>query len=91
MAPHVDPRIQSPRPETPEPSSRQGRRNAQLDSQLLDADGAVSDKVCLTRDPNILRWCLTDIYGSCSSNAAFVISSPSIARHPQRVPENTTL
>jgi hypothetical protein len=38
-------RMQSPRPETPEPSSKQGRRNAQLDAQLLDADGAISDKL----------------------------------------------
>ncbi|OJA14851.1 hypothetical protein AZE42_00790 [Rhizopogon vesiculosus] len=45
MAPHIDSRIQSPRPETPEPSSRQGRRNPQLDAQLLDADGAVSAKL----------------------------------------------
>ncbi|KAG1877893.1 hypothetical protein DFJ58DRAFT_712548 [Suillus subalutaceus] len=37
--------MQSPRPETPEPSSRQGRRNPQLDAQLLDADGAISDKL----------------------------------------------
>jgi hypothetical protein len=37
-------RFQSPRPETPEPDSRQGRRNAQ-NVQLLDEDGAISDKV----------------------------------------------
>ncbi|KAG2158348.1 uncharacterized protein EDB93DRAFT_1077302 [Suillus bovinus] len=46
MAPNnFDLRMQSPRPETPEPSSKQGRRNAQLDAQLLDADGAISDKL----------------------------------------------
>ncbi|KAH7923880.1 hypothetical protein BV22DRAFT_977770, partial [Leucogyrophana mollusca] len=38
-------RIQSPRPETPEPSSRQGRRNTQPDVQLLDDDGAISQKL----------------------------------------------
>ncbi|KAF8447579.1 hypothetical protein L210DRAFT_2804296 [Boletus edulis BED1] len=37
-------RVQSPRPGTPEPSSRQGRRNAQQDAQLLDDDGAISQK-----------------------------------------------
>ncbi|KAG1803661.1 uncharacterized protein HD556DRAFT_599204 [Suillus plorans] len=47
MAPNdFDLRMQSPRPETPEPSSKQGRRNAQFnDAQLLDADGAISDKL----------------------------------------------
>jgi len=38
-------RVQSPRPGTPEPSSRQGRRNAQQDAQLLDDDGAISQKL----------------------------------------------
>jgi hypothetical protein len=36
---------QSPRPDTPEPGSRQGRRNAQPGVQLLDDDGAISDQV----------------------------------------------
>lgn len=38
-------RVQSPRPETPEPASRQGRRNAQMDSQLFDDEGGISEKV----------------------------------------------
>ena len=38
-------RIQSPRPETPEPESRQGRRNAQPGAQLLDDDGGISEQV----------------------------------------------
>ncbi|KIJ16803.1 hypothetical protein PAXINDRAFT_112904 [Paxillus involutus ATCC 200175] len=44
---HRDPdsRVQSPRPGTPEPSSRQGRRNTQTDTQLLDDDGAISQKL----------------------------------------------
>ncbi|KAG6890461.1 hypothetical protein C0992_001508 [Termitomyces sp. T32_za158] len=33
----------SPRPETPEPSSKQGRRNAGV--QLLDDEGAISDQL----------------------------------------------
>lgn len=37
--------IQSLRPETPEPGSRQGRRNAQPGVQLLDDDGGISDQV----------------------------------------------
>lgn len=41
----IDSRMQSPRPGTPEPSSRQGRRNTQPDAQLLDDDGAISQKV----------------------------------------------
>lgn len=41
-------RVQSPRPETPEPDSRQGRRNPRAAGvQLLDDDGAVSAQVCL--------------------------------------------
>ena len=42
-----DSRVQSPRPDTPEPSSRQGRRNPQPGAQLLDDDGAISEKVIL--------------------------------------------
>ncbi|KLO12607.1 hypothetical protein SCHPADRAFT_929112 [Schizopora paradoxa] len=37
-------RVQSPRPETPEPDSRQGRRNAETGVQLLDVEGRISDK-----------------------------------------------
>lgn len=40
-----DSRVQSPRPGTPEPSSRQGRRNTQPDTQLLDDDGTISEKL----------------------------------------------
>ena len=37
---------QSPRPETPEPDSRQGRRNSPAAGvQLLDDDGAISVQV----------------------------------------------
>lgn len=38
-------RIQSPRPETPEPDARQGRRNLETGVQLLDNEGAISEKV----------------------------------------------
>ena len=38
-------RIQSPRPETPEPDTRQGRRNWETGVQLLDDEGAISEKV----------------------------------------------
>ncbi|KAA1474925.1 hypothetical protein DENSPDRAFT_782634 [Dentipellis sp. KUC8613] len=38
----LESRVQSPRPETPEPGSRQGRRNTEPDVQLLDVDGAIS-------------------------------------------------
>lgn len=43
-------RVSSPRPETPEPDSRQGRRNARAAGvQLLDDDGGISEQleVCL--------------------------------------------
>jgi hypothetical protein len=35
----------SPRPETPEPSSIQGRRNTETNVQLLDDEGVISDEV----------------------------------------------
>lgn len=38
-------RFGSPRPETPEPGSRQGRRNAQPGPQLLDDEGCISEQV----------------------------------------------
>jgi len=37
-------RVQSPRPETPEPDSRQGRRNTEAGIQLLDVEGRIGDK-----------------------------------------------
>lgn len=41
-------RINDPRPDTPEPSSRQGRRNGNsTDVQLLDDDGGISRQVCV--------------------------------------------
>ena len=44
-----DLRVSSPRPETPEPDSRQGRRNARAAGvQLLDDDGAISEQVSST-------------------------------------------
>jgi hypothetical protein len=71
---HRDPdsRVQSPRPGTPEPSSRQGRRNTQTDTQLLDDDGAISQKVapyllcrlgCLSLTSSVqLEACLKHIF-----------------------------
>ena len=57
-------RVQSPRPETPEPESRQGRRNPRAAGvQLLDDDGAVSAQVrrvvtflCLCSDAYWSSW-----------------------------------
>ena len=45
----LDSAVQSPRPETPEPESRQGRRNPQPGVQLLDDDGGISDAVSLNQ------------------------------------------
>jgi GTPases - Sulfate adenylate transferase subunit 1 len=39
----IDSGMHSPRPETPEPGSAQGRRNAGV--QLLDGEGGISDQV----------------------------------------------
>ena len=56
-------RMDSPRPETPEPATRQGRRNGAEGVQLLDDDGAISVQVrikmccivycCLTRSDQL--------------------------------------
>ncbi|OBZ75838.1 hypothetical protein A0H81_04175 [Grifola frondosa] len=49
----------SPRPETPEPDSRQGRRNArEAGVQLLDDDGAISEE---------LEFCLKHIFAKYCS------------------------
>ncbi|KAI0934169.1 hypothetical protein AcV5_006104 [Taiwanofungus camphoratus] len=40
-----DLRVNSPRPETPEPDSRQGRRNGAAGVQLLDDEGAISEQL----------------------------------------------
>ncbi|EIN07480.1 hypothetical protein PUNSTDRAFT_136160 [Punctularia strigosozonata HHB-11173 SS5] len=59
-------RYQSPRPETPEPDSRQGRRNAQ-DVQLLDEDGAISEQ---------LEQCLKHIFAKyCTPPCPFANDS----------------
>ncbi|KAH8117330.1 hypothetical protein DFH11DRAFT_1816471 [Phellopilus nigrolimitatus] len=42
--PNEPTRMQSPRPETPEPYVSQGRRNAPTGVQLLDNEGGISDK-----------------------------------------------
>jgi hypothetical protein len=47
MGEGFDSGMQSPRPETPEPGSQQGRRNAQPGVQLLDDDGGISVQVGL--------------------------------------------
>lgn len=45
-------RMQSPRPETPEPYVKQGRRNDPVSVQLLDDEGAIGDQVRLS--PSLL-------------------------------------
>lgn len=42
--------MDSPRPETPEPATRQGRRNGVEGVQLLDDDGAISVQVRIVLD-----------------------------------------
>ncbi|KAL4068006.1 hypothetical protein J3A83DRAFT_4097201 [Scleroderma citrinum] len=53
-----DSRVQSPRPETPEPSSRQGRRNTQPDAQLLDDDGTISEKLEACLKHIFAKYCI---------------------------------
>lgn len=46
---HIVNRLQSPRPDTPEPDIRQGRRNLSTEGgatvQLLEVDASISDQV----------------------------------------------
>ncbi|KAN0076961.1 hypothetical protein V8E55_010816 [Tylopilus felleus] len=56
---HFDSRVQSPRPGTPEPSSRQGRRNhTQPDAQLLDDDGTISQKLEACLKHIFTKYCM---------------------------------
>ncbi|KAF9246184.1 hypothetical protein BU15DRAFT_84981 [Melanogaster broomeanus] len=50
--------MQSPRPGTPEPCSRQGRRNTQTDIQLLDDDGAISEKLEACLKHIFTKYCI---------------------------------
>jgi len=68
MAHDSDLRIHSPRPETPEPESRQGRRNAQPGAQLLDDDGGISEQ---------LEYCLKHIFAKyCTPPAPMTSPAP---------------
>lgn len=68
-------RLQSPRPGTPEPSSRQGRRNTQPDAQLLDDDGRISEK---------LRACLEHIFTKyCEPRPPSVCKGRALLKPPQ--------
>ncbi|KAH8107031.1 hypothetical protein BXZ70DRAFT_269763 [Cristinia sonorae] len=52
-------RVQSPRPETPEPDSRQGRRNPTAAGvQLLDNEGAVSPQFELSLRHIFAKYCM---------------------------------
>ncbi|KAF9453218.1 hypothetical protein P691DRAFT_79227 [Macrolepiota fuliginosa MF-IS2] len=58
----------SPRPETPEPSSIQGRRNINANIQLLDDEGAISDQ---------LEICLKHIFAKYCTPPPTEMQSPS--------------
>ncbi|KXN85463.1 hypothetical protein AN958_11267 [Leucoagaricus sp. SymC.cos] len=58
----------SPRPETPEPSSIQGRRNINANVQLLDDEGAISDQ---------LEACLQHIFSKYCTPPPNPTQSPS--------------
>lgn len=92
-------RVQSPRPETPEPDSRQGRRNTEKGVQLLDIEGRLSDKVhrrfcgiCFNSSDEWMdqfERCLAHIFAKyCTPRPA--TSHPSGPRH-QIQPETTLL
>ncbi|KAF9005571.1 hypothetical protein BDQ17DRAFT_1353393 [Cyathus striatus] len=70
-----DSNAQSPRPDTPEPSSVQGRRNAGV--QLLDDDGCVSDE---------LEACLKHIFAKYCEPPAVVPSHRDEKRTALREP-----
>lgn len=60
-------RTQSPRPETPEPDSRQGRRNPpEAGVQLLDDDGAISVQVRTPVQSRVCRACSAEGGVGCS-------------------------
>ncbi|KAL6305422.1 hypothetical protein BKA93DRAFT_825112 [Sparassis latifolia] len=50
-------RMFSPRPETPEPESRQGRRNGASGVQLLDDDGGISQQLELCLKHIFAKYC----------------------------------
>ncbi|EJD05817.1 uncharacterized protein FOMMEDRAFT_104082 [Fomitiporia mediterranea MF3/22] len=73
-------RYQSPRAETPEPFVRQGRRNAPVGVQLLDDEGAVSEK---------FERCLKHIFAKyCTPKATPPSASKSLDAQLLVPPEN---
>ena len=73
-------RVYSPRPDSPEPDSRQGRRNPPPGVQLLDDEGSISEQVrpldILLRvwsahaDPWLPLLSLNDVFCTSSRNTA---------------------
>lgn len=84
MAQNAELRIQSPRPETPEPESRQGRRNPQPGAQLLDDDGGISEKVRVHFPSYLALESLKTRIHNLSSNIASSTYSRNIAHHPRQ-------
>jgi len=74
MNTHLINRLQSPRPDTPEPDIRQGRRNLSMEGgggttvQLLEDDGGISDQ---------LEGCLKHIFSKyCTPPSAVASQAP---------------
>ncbi|KZP24793.1 hypothetical protein FIBSPDRAFT_950833 [Athelia psychrophila] len=69
---HIVNRLQSPRPDTPEPDIRQGRRNLSTEGgatvQLLEVDASISDQ---------LEGCLKHIFAKyCTPRSAAATQAP---------------
>ena len=80
-----DHRVQSPRPDTPEPGSRQGRRNQGV--QLLDDEGRISDQVCLSAcHPHMYLAFITIQLESCLKHifAKYCVPAPATPQNPSQ-------
>lgn len=72
--------MQSPRPGTPEPDSRQGRRNAPAEVQLLDDEGQISDQFERCLQHIFAKYCeprpLDESMGSPTRSTAAQLLTP---------------
>ncbi|KZT26291.1 hypothetical protein NEOLEDRAFT_1155799 [Neolentinus lepideus HHB14362 ss-1] len=69
-------RFQSPRPETPEPGSRQGRRNAAPGVQLLDDDGAISEQLETCLKHIFAKYCTPPPADVASAGKCLILMTP---------------
>ncbi|EFI28386.1 hypothetical protein CC1G_13920 [Coprinopsis cinerea okayama7 len=69
-------RFASPRPETPEPSSRQGRRNHDPGVQLLDEDGGISDQLEACLKHIFAKYCTPSVQKPSDGSPANALLTP---------------